>query len=136
VLFYSDICQLTGTMLRSCIRLAGYGFVVAAPEIYHRTEPAGSAFPFDDAGRIRGLENAGKTAVADFDADCRTALDHLAAHRSVAGGKIAAAGFCIGGHLAFSAALQPVVTATVCYYGSVNHNCNREWCASVGAPAA
>jgi carboxymethylenebutenolidase len=122
VLFYSDIFQLTGTMLRSCVRLAGYGFVVAAPEIYHRTEPAGSVIPFDDAGRARGLENAMKTAVADFDADCRTALDYLAAHPFVESGRLGAAGFCIGGHLAFRAALRPDVKATVCFYGTGIHN--------------
>ena len=33
VLFYSDIFQLTGPMVRACVRLAGYGFVVLAPEI-------------------------------------------------------------------------------------------------------
>ena len=38
IIFYSDIFQLTGPMLRACVRLAGYGFVVAAPEIYHRIE--------------------------------------------------------------------------------------------------
>jgi carboxymethylenebutenolidase len=122
VLFYSDIFQLTATMVRSCVRLAGYGFVVAAPEIYHRTEPAGAVIPFDDAGRARGLENAMQTAVADFDADCRTALDYLASHSSVAPGKIGAAGFCIGGHLAFRAALQPDVKATVCFYGTGIHD--------------
>ena len=36
ILCYSDIFQLTGPMLRACARLAGYGFVVAAPEIYRR----------------------------------------------------------------------------------------------------
>ncbi|HEY9404834.1 MAG TPA: dienelactone hydrolase family protein, partial [Pyrinomonadaceae bacterium] len=80
VLFYSDIFQLTGPMRRASERLAGYGFVVAAPEIYHRHEPAGAVIPFDDAGRTRGLEGAANTAVADFDADCRAALDYLAAH--------------------------------------------------------
>jgi len=122
IVFYSDIFQLTGPMLRACIRLAGHGFVVAAPEIYHRTEPPGSAIPFDDAGRTRGLENAARTAVADFDADCRTALDYVAAHPSVARLKLGAAGFCIGGHLAFRAALQPDVKATVCFYGTGIHN--------------
>jgi carboxymethylenebutenolidase len=122
VLFYSDIFQLTATMRRSCIRVAGHGFVVAAPEIYHRTEPAGSVIPFDEAGRTRGLENATKTAVADFDADCRAALDYLAAHASVAPGRVGAAGFCIGGHLAFRAALQPDVKAAVCLYGTGIHN--------------
>jgi carboxymethylenebutenolidase len=109
-------------MLRSCARLAGYGFVVAAPEIYHRIEPPGLVIPFDDAGRTRGLENAAKTPVADWDADCRAALDYLAGHGAVAAGKLGAGGFCIGGHLAFRAALQPDVRATVCFYGTGIHN--------------
>lgn len=122
IVFYSDIFQLTGPMVRASVRLAGHGFVVAAPEIYHRTEPPGSAIPFDDAGRTRGLENAAKTAVADFDADCRSALDYLATHPRVAADSLGAAGFCIGGHLAFRAALQPDVKATVCFYGTGIHN--------------
>jgi carboxymethylenebutenolidase len=122
VLLYSDIFQLTGPMLRFCVRLAGHGFVVAAPEIYHRIEAPGRAIPFDDAGRSRGLENAARTVVADFDADCRAALDFLSRHPSVAVGRIGAAGFCIGGHLAFRAAFQPAVTATVCFYGTGIHN--------------
>ena len=83
---YSDIFQLSGPTLRSCARLAGYGFVVAVPEIYHRIEPAGLVIPFDDAGRDRGMGDAGKTPVADFDADCRAGLDWLNAHAKVAPG--------------------------------------------------
>src|ERR1035438_10690586 len=45
ILCYSDIFQLSGPMLRACTRLAGYGFVIAAPEIYHRIEPLGAAIP-------------------------------------------------------------------------------------------
>jgi carboxymethylenebutenolidase len=119
---YSDIFQLTPPMIRSCVRLAGYGFVAAAPEIYARIEPAGTVIAFDDAGRARGQEDAAKTPVAHFDADCRAGLDWLAKHPRVADGKIGAMGFCIGGHLAFRAALQPDVRATVCYYGTGIHN--------------
>jgi carboxymethylenebutenolidase len=122
IVFYSDIFQLTGPMLRATQRLAGYGFVVAAPEIYHRHEPPGAVIPFDDAGRTRGLEGAAQTPVADFDADCRAALDYLAAHARVARGKLGAAGFCLGGHLAFRAALQADVRATACFYGTGIHN--------------
>ncbi len=122
IVFYSDIFQLTGPMLRSCIRLAGYGFVVAAPEIYHRIESPGTVMPFDDNGRARGLDDAAKTSVAEFDADCRTTLDYLLRHIKVAVEKIGAAGFCIGGHLAFRAALQPDVRATVCFYGTGIHD--------------
>src|SRR5436305_5142483 len=80
ILCYSDIFQLTGPMLRACARLAGYGFVCAAPEIYHRIEPPGSAIPFDDDGRTRGLADASKTTVTQFARDARAVLDHLAAH--------------------------------------------------------
>jgi carboxymethylenebutenolidase len=122
VLFYSDIFQLTGPMVRACTRLAGYGFVVAAPEIYHRIEPAGSAIPFDDAGRARGLDDAARTPVADFDADARAAFDFLAEHPRVGAGKRGVAGFCIGGHLAFRAAFQPDCRAGVCFYGTGIHD--------------
>jgi carboxymethylenebutenolidase len=122
IVFYSDIFQLTGPMLRASQRLAGYGFVVAAPEIYHRHEPAGTVIPFDDAGRTRGLEGAASTPVAHFDADCRAALDYLGAHPRVAPGKLGAGGFCLGGHLAFRAALRPEVRATACFYGTGIHN--------------
>ncbi|HYP02458.1 MAG TPA: dienelactone hydrolase family protein [Pyrinomonadaceae bacterium] len=122
IVFYSDIFQLTGPMLRASQRLAGYGFVVAAPEIYHRIEPIGTVIPFDDAGRTRGLEDATRTPVADFDADCRAALAYLAAHARVTQGKLGAAGFCLGGHLAFRAALHADVRATACFYGTGLHN--------------
>src|ERR1700723_2990594 len=102
ILCYSDIFQLTGPMLRSVSRLAGYGFVAAAPEIYHRVEPQGMAIPFDDAGRTRGQDDAAKTPVAHFNEDRRAALDYLAKHPLVAEGQLGAMGFCIGGDLAFS----------------------------------
>ena len=101
VVFYSDIFQLTGPMLRACARLAGHGFVVAAPEIYHRIEPPGLVIPFDDAGRARGLEDAVNTPVADFDLSSRIALDYATNHPSVMREQLGAAGFCLGGHLAF-----------------------------------
>src|ERR1700720_808599 len=119
---YSDIFQLSPPLLRTCVRLAGCGFVVAAPEIYPRVELPGTVIPFDDAGRIRGQQDAAKTPVADFDADCRAGLDWLSKHPKVASGKIGAIGFCIGGHLAFRAAFQPDVRATVCYYGTGIHD--------------
>jgi carboxymethylenebutenolidase len=122
ILFYSDIFQLTGPTLRSCMRLAGYGFVVAAPEIYHRIEPPGLVIPFDDGGRTRGLEDAAGTPVADFDSDCRAVIEYLSKQPASSPEKIGAGGFCIGGHLAFRAALQPDVKATVCFYGTGIHN--------------
>jgi carboxymethylenebutenolidase len=120
VVFYSDIFQLTDSTLRWCARLAGHGFVVAAPEIYHRIEPAGTVLGFDDEGKARGQADAEATPVSDFDADIRGALDYLAASDAVSG--IGAAGHCTGGHLAFRAAMQPEVRATACWYATGLHD--------------
>src|ERR1700751_2509765 len=68
VVFYSDIFQLTDSTLRWGRRLAGYGFVVAALEIYHRVEAAGTVLAFDDEGKRRGQADADATLVVDFDA--------------------------------------------------------------------
>lgn len=122
VLFYSDIFQLTESTLRWCLRLAGYGFVVAAPEIYHRLEPAGTVLAFDDAGKQRGQADAERTPVADFDADIRAALDWLEAEPRVLGGAFGAAGHCTGGHLAFRAAFDARVGATACWYPTGLHD--------------
>lgn len=39
IVFYSEIFQLTGPILRSAQMFAGHGFVVLVPEIYHSTSP-------------------------------------------------------------------------------------------------
>jgi carboxymethylenebutenolidase len=122
ILLYSEIFQLTGPIRRSVERLAGHGFVVAAPEIYHRIERPGVVIPYDDIGRMWGLEDAGKTSVAEFDADASATLDFLNTHPQVASGKLGAMGFCIGGHLACRAALDPRVLTTVCCYPTGIHN--------------
>ena len=49
-------------------------------------------------------------------------LDYLDGHDGVEKGKLGAGGFCIGGHLAFRAALQKDVKATACFYGTGIHN--------------
>jgi carboxymethylenebutenolidase len=119
IAFYSDIFQLTEPTLRWAGRLAGYGFVVAVPEIYHRLEPAGTVLGFDDEGKVRGQRDADTTPVADFDADIAAALAWLAEHSS---GSLGAAGHCTGGHLAFRAALRPEVHATACWYATGLHD--------------
>ena len=120
IVFYSDIFQLTEPTLRWCVRLASYGFVVAAPEIYHRIEPAGTVLAFDDEGKARGQHDATATPVADFDADIAALLDWLA--ERTGGAPLGAAGHCTGGHLAFRAAFDRRVRATVCWYPTGLHD--------------
>jgi carboxymethylenebutenolidase len=122
ILLYSEIFQLTPPIVRSIERLAGHGFVVAAPEIYHRIEPPGLVIPYDDAGRIRGSDDARRTSVAEFDRDRIAVLDYLGSHPRVEGGMLGSMGFCIGGHLALRAALDARVSATVACYPTGVHD--------------
>ncbi|BAZ29312.1 dienelactone hydrolase [Cylindrospermum sp. NIES-4074] len=116
ILFYSDIYQLGGAITRLADYLAGFGYIVAAPEIFHRLEPVGLVIEPDDIGRMRGNDDARRTPIVDYDADCRAVIEFLKKEISVSPDKIGTLGFCIGGHLAFRAAFQSEIKATVCCY--------------------
>jgi carboxymethylenebutenolidase len=120
IIFYSEIFQITGPIHRTAAQLAGHGYIVAAPEIYHEFEVPGTVFPYDQSGSDRG--NALKTTkeLASYDADARAVLDHLKS-RADCTGQLGSMGICIGGHLAFRAAFQPDVRGTVCFYATDIH---------------
>ncbi len=69
IIFYSDIYQLGSPMIRLANYLAGYGYVVAAPEIFHRTEVIGQVIEPDDLGRMRGNDHARRTPITGYDAE-------------------------------------------------------------------
>ncbi len=119
LVFYSEIFQRTQPMHRIAALLAGHGFVVALPEIFHELEAPGCVIGYDQADR-GNRDKAVKSAVA-HDADARAVLDHLAA-RADCTGKLGAFGVCIGGHLAFRAALHSDVLAAACFYATNLHD--------------
>src|SRR5215207_10731358 len=77
ILLFSEIFQVTGPIRRTAALLAGHGFVVAAPEIYHEFEPAGTVLAYDQAGADRGNVLKTTKELASYDADSRAVLDHL-----------------------------------------------------------
>lgn len=128
IILYSEIFQLTGPICRTANRLAGHGCVVAAPEIYHRSCPPGLVIAYDDPGRMYGNYLAHTTPVAHFDATATAVFDHFEGRKDVihdpAGFAFGAIGFCIGGHLALRAALDPRCRAAVCAYPTGLQNGN------------
>ena len=120
ILLFSEIFQVTGPIRRTAAQIAAAGFTVVVPEIYHELEPAGTVLPYDQAGAEKG--NADKVAkdISAYDSDARAALDYLKT-RADWNGKLGVLGICIGGHLAFRAAMNPDVGATVCFYATDIH---------------
>ena len=117
VLFYSEIFQITAPIRRTAAMIAGHGYVVLMPEVYHEFEPAGSVLAYDQAGSDRGNHWKYEKELASYDADTRALIDH-ARRRDDCNGAIGALGICLGGHLSFRAAMEPEVQATVCFYGT------------------
>jgi len=120
ILLYSEIFQVTDPIRRTAALLAGNGFVVAVPEIYHELEPIGTALPYDQAGGARGNSHKTTKAMAGHDSDARAALDYLQAYAGCTG-KLGVMGICTGGHLAFRAAMHKEVLAGACFYATDIH---------------
>lgn len=120
VVFFSEIFQITAPIRRTAAMLAGHGYIVAMPEVYHEFCEPGEVFNYDQAGSDRG--NALKTTkeVASYDADARACIDHLK-QREDCTGKVGALGICLGGHLAFRCAMEKDVRATACFYATDIH---------------
>jgi carboxymethylenebutenolidase len=121
IVFYSEIFQITGPIRRMAAILAGHGYIVGAPEIYHEFEPAGTILAYDQAGSNRG--NALKTSktIESYDADTKSVIAHLQSRQDCTG-RVGAMGICIGGHLAFRAAMCPEVLASACFYATDIHS--------------
>jgi len=137
VLLYTDIFQRTESTLRTARRLASAGFLVVVPDIYPRGDVAGIALEFDDPGKQRGLAGAAAMTTAQFDSDRVAVLDAMEQRADIDG--LLAVGFCIGGHLAFRAAFDARIAATVCFYPTGLHNgalCGDADAGSLAAAAA
>ncbi len=120
IILYSEIYQATGPIRRTAAWLAGHGFVVAIPEIFHEYEAPGTALLYDTAGTDRGNWCKANKPFQSYDADTRAVIAMLAGH-SACTGRLGALGICIGGHLAFRCAMQAEIQAAICFYATDIH---------------
>jgi carboxymethylenebutenolidase len=121
IVLFSEIFQITGPIRRTAAFLAGHGYLVAVPEVYHELEPSGTVLAYDQAGADKGNADKYAKELSSYDADARALLDHVKSRPDCAG-KLGAAGICMGGHLAFRAAMNADVLATVCFYATDIHS--------------
>src|SRR4051794_27601312 len=86
VILWSEIFQITSPVRRTAALIAGMGFVVLVPEVYHELMPGpGVVLAYDQAGADRG--NACKTEkeLSSYDADATACVEFLKAHPACSG---------------------------------------------------
>jgi carboxymethylenebutenolidase len=120
IIMYSEIFQVTAPIRRTAVQLASQGYIVAIPEIYHEYEPLGTVLAYDQTGSDRGNVLKTTKPVSAYDDDARAVLAHLAT-RPDCTGRLGVMGICIGGHLAFRAAMNPEIHGAVCFYATDIH---------------
>lgn len=121
IIFYSEIFQQTSPITRSAQILASHGFVVLVPEIFHELNPVGTVLAYDDAGKDKGNADKFTKPLERHDSDTQ-AMVEFAHQQSYCTGKVGVMGVCIGGHLAFRAALNNQVAGAFCLYPTDVHS--------------
>ena len=121
LVFFSEIFQVTGPIRRTAAMLAGQGYIVAVPEVYHELEPSGTVLAYDQQGADKGNADKFAKELRSYDEDARAALDYLKGREDCTG-RLGAMGICLGGHLAFRAAMNADVLATACFYATDIHS--------------
>ncbi|MDN4501829.1 dienelactone hydrolase family protein [Alteromonadaceae bacterium BrNp21-10] len=121
IIFYSEIFQITAPIARSANLLAGLGFVVLVPEVFHELNPMGTILAYDDAGKDKGNNDKFTKTLEAHDDDTQ-AMINFVTEQSYCSGKVGSMGVCIGGHLAFRAALNPHILSAFCLYPTDIHS--------------
>ena len=120
VILFSEIFQQTAPIKRTAALLAGHGFIVAVPEIFHELETPGAVLSYDQAGADKGNKNKVGKTIAAYDDDAQRVIEFLSNNPHCTG-KLGCMGICIGGHLSFRCAMNRQILAAVCFYATDIH---------------
>jgi carboxymethylenebutenolidase len=128
IIFYSEIFQQTSPIIRSAQIMAGHGFVVLVPEIFHESNPEGTILSYNDEGKDKGNADKLTKPLEAYDSDNQAMIAYVTT-QDFCNGSIGAMGVCIGGHLAFRAALNTKIKGVFCLYPTDLHSntlpCNK-----------
>jgi carboxymethylenebutenolidase len=96
-------------------RFAAAGYVVIAPELFHRTAPPGFEGSYTDFAAVQPHVKAVTPETAEL--DIRSAYEWLHANPQVKSDEISSVGFCMGGRTSFLANSLVRLRAAVSFYG-------------------
>jgi carboxymethylenebutenolidase len=115
VIVYMEIFGINAHIRDVALRVAAEGYVVVAPDFFHRTGP-GVEYGYDDAGMGAGMKLLGALDADEMIGDARAALAYLRGRPDTTG-KAGAMGFCIGGHMTYLTACETDVDVAASFYG-------------------
>ncbi|WP_339898766.1 dienelactone hydrolase family protein [Paraglaciecola polaris] len=121
IIFYSEIFQETAPITRSAKLMAGHGFVVLVPEVFHELNPVGTVLAYDDAGKDKGNADKFSKPLEQHDSDTQSMIRFID-EQIYCSGRVGTMGVCIGGHLAFRAALNSRIEGAFCLYPTDIHS--------------
>lgn len=121
VIFYSEIFQITSPIARTAAYVAGHGYVVIVPEVFHELNPIGTVLAYDDEGKDKGNDDKFTKALTAHDSDTQSIVEWVDT-QEFCNGSLGSFGVCLGGHLAFRAGLHPRVQAASCLYATDIHS--------------
>jgi carboxymethylenebutenolidase len=96
-------------------RFAGQGYVAIAPELFHRTAPAGFESSYGDFAAVMPHYQALTNEAAE--ADVQATYEWLRSNAQVQSQEISSVGFCMGGRVSFLANTVSPLRAAVSFYG-------------------
>ncbi|MGA7930811.1 MAG: dienelactone hydrolase family protein [Candidatus Sulfotelmatobacter sp.] len=115
ILLFQEAFGVNGYIRKVCDRFAAEGYVVIAPELYHRTAPPGFEGSYADFPSLAPHFQAVTTETAEL--DVRSAYEWLRSNVKVKAGEISSVGFCLGGRISFLANSVVALRAAVSFYG-------------------
>jgi len=121
IIFYSEIFQQTAPIARTAALMAGHGFVVLVPEVFHELNPIGTVLGYDDIGKDKGNQDKWTKPLEHHDSDTQSLVDFIK-QQDYCTGKAGSMGVCIGGHLAYRAALNNNILSAACLYATDIHS--------------
>ncbi|WP_187146977.1 dienelactone hydrolase family protein [Candidatus Methylacidiphilum infernorum] len=95
-------------------RLAAQGYLVLAPDLYHRVRPRWEG-KYDEFPLARQFLKT--LTISGLQSDIYGCYEWLSTKGNFPSSRIGAVGFCLGGKVAFLAAESLPIAAAVCYYG-------------------
>ncbi len=120
VLVFAEIYQVTPAVARFCRDIAGQGYIVACPSSFHEFE-GHRAMEYNEQDTKLGNDYKIRKTLEAYDEDCDVSIKYLQGLDACTGA-LGATGICLGGHLAFRAALHPAIGATVTFFGTDIHS--------------